>query len=251
MIIKSILFVSILVIAIIGGFILWQTFSNQTRNTDNKGYRAVENKIIVFDKQNKRELSAIDLSAKEGDFTIKFFPHDITMTPDKKYVWVTVTASQEQLQEMNNALLENAEGDHHIMMATDQIIVINAVTDKIVKRIQIGVNLGLTDLIFTTDAKYAYIAAETGNAIYKVNTISYKVELIQLPPASSPHELALSNDESKLYTRNATKSKTFLVATKTNEVILMRDRNGVNNLNWSSRSTTNRGIQTEIDKVLK
>jgi len=234
MTLKNIFAVIIVLIVSIGGFIFWQknnaTVVNQ--NSNNKDYRLGSDKIIVFDTQDNREITTIDLSAKEGNFTIPFNPHDVILSPDKKNVWVTITAPQKQIQLMNKALVEKTEGDHHIMMATDQIAIINAVTDKIVRRIQIGVSLDVADLIFTPDSKSLYVAAETGNAIYKIDTKTFKVtDLIQLPPESNPHQLTISADDTKLYARNAAKNKTFLINTKTNAI---QKSNETKALPWSS-----------------
>ena len=207
--------------------------TNNSQNIDKKEYRAGTGNVIVLDKQKEVEEAAIDLTAKEGDFTVEFIPHDIKMTHDKKQVWVTANASQEQLQAMSKALVEKTKRDVHVMMATDQIVVIDTNTDKIISRIQIGVGLGLADLIIGKDSKYAYVAAEEGNAIYKVNTSTHKVDLIQLPPESKPHQLALSTDGTKLYARNQANSNVYFISTRTNEV---RNQEGIEetkSLNWS------------------
>ncbi|OGH20768.1 MAG: hypothetical protein A3D74_05590 [Candidatus Levybacteria bacterium RIFCSPHIGHO2_02_FULL_37_13] len=236
MISKSILVVIILLILSSGGVFIWQktnsTFVNQ--NTDNKEYRVGADKVIVFDTQNKKEITTIDLSAKEGDFLIKFTPHDVTITDGKKQIWITASASNEEIQAMSKKLVEKTKRDQHVMMATDQVISINPTTDKIAKRVPIGVSLDLADIILTPDGKYAYVSAETGNAIYKINTSTFKVQLIQLPSESKPHQLALSTDGAELYARNQADSNIYLISTKTNEVKNQEDTEETSNLNWSS-----------------
>jgi DNA-binding beta-propeller fold protein YncE len=235
---SSILLIILLVIT--GGLIVlgknnFSISDQQTNNSQNlnKEYLVTEGKVTVLERQSKKEINAIDLSAKEEDFLIKFYPHDIAGVNDKKQVWVTASASQEEIQSMSKELVEKTKQDQHVMMATDQVIVIDTATDKIVKRIPIGVSLGLADIIIAPDNRNAYVTVEA-NAVYKVNMDTHKVELIQLPPESKPHQLALSADGTKLYTRNQANNNVFLISKKTNEVEKQENMDETKNLKWSS-----------------
>lgn len=230
----------IILLVIIGGFIFWQKTnfspsSKQTNNTQNldKEYQLSEGKITVLDRQSKKEIVEIDLAAKERDFLIKFYPHDITRVDDKNQIWVTASASQEEIQAMTTELVEKTQRDEHVMMATDQVIVVDTATDKIVKRIPIGVSLGLGDIIIAPDNRSAYVTVEA-NAVYKVSIDTHKVELIQLPPESKPHKLALSALGTELYTKNQVNGSVYLISTKTNEVKKQEDTEEIKSLKWSS-----------------
>lgn len=208
------------------------TIGNAAKEIDKKKYQVKIGKVVVFDVYKNKEIGSVDISAKEENFNIEFNPHDIEIAPDKKSVWVSATASENQLNLLRKDLEQKSEGDRHIMTATDQIIVIDTTTDKIQKKIPIGVSLSLADLVISPDGKYVYVASEAGNAIYKVNMNTYKVDLIQMPPESKPHQLALSIDGTKLYTRNSVDNNTFLISTKTNEIKNIKDEDA-RNLNWS------------------
>lgn len=231
-------FIALLIIT--GGIIFWQktnfsTSNLQTNNTQNldKEYQLTEGKLTVLERQNKKEIATIDLSAKEEDFIIKFYPHDVTRVDDKKQVWVTASASQEEIQAMSKELVEKTKRDQHVMMATDQVIVIDTIADKIVKRIPIGVGLELADIIIASDNKNAYVTAEKANALYKVNRDTFKVDLIQLPPESKPHQLALSALGTELYAKNQLNGSVYLISTKTYEVKIQENTEKIKNLNWS------------------
>lgn len=238
---RNVLIFIILLVVSIGGFNLWQKTNffasnkqiSNSQNIEKKDYRVEEGIVIVLGRQNRKEITAIDLSAKEGDFLIKFYPHDITRVDGKNQIWVTASASQEEIQAMTKELVEKTQRDAHIMMATDQIIIIDTATDKIVKRIPIGVSLGLADIIIAPDNRNAYITVET-NAVYKVNINTHKVELIQLPPESKPHQIALSALGTELYTKNQVNGSVYLISTKTNEVTTQEDTEEIKNLKWSS-----------------
>ncbi|QQS38791.1 hypothetical protein IPM62_05425 [Candidatus Woesebacteria bacterium] len=235
---RNIGILALLVIIAVGGLILWRktNFSssnqqaNNSQNIEKKEYKVREGKVIVLGRQNKKEITAIDLSAKEGEFTIKFTPHNITLIPDKKQIWLTATAPEEQFQAISKESLEHI----HLLMTSDQIFVVDTQTHNVAKRLNIGMQLGLTDLIISPDGKYAYTSAETGNAIYKINTSTYKVDLIQLPPESKPHQLALSAEGTKLYARNQTNNKMFLISISTNEVKNQNNNEETKSLRWSS-----------------
>lgn len=218
---KKILIITIFIISIIcGTFYAFITFGEKASSLFNFSekqltYEAGKNNVSVFDTTAKKEVTSIDLSAKEENITIELSPHDIQTTPNKQYVWVTASASQDQL----SALHKNAKEHTHLMMTSDQVIVIDPNTNKIKERIQMGNNIRLSDIVLTSDDKYAYITAEAGNAIYKINTQSYKVDMIQLPPESSPHAIALSEDATKLYTKDSTNNFIYTIATKNNKVI--------------------------------
>lgn len=226
----------VILLVIVGGFVFWQRNKvvNNSQSTDKKLYKASTEKVIVLRTQDKKEITAIDLSAKEGDFLIKFYPHDLIGVDNKKQIWVTASASQGEIQAISKKLVEKTKRDEHVMMTTDQIIVIDVVTDKIVKRIPIGVSLGLADIIIAPDNRNAYVTTERANAIYKVNIDTHKVNLIQLPPESNPHQLAFSSLGTELYARNEANGSVFLISTKTNEFKNQVDNEKTKNLKWSN-----------------
>lgn len=223
---KKYVLVTVIVI-FIAGFSLWQ--KSNPLVLEEKEYKTGTETVIVVDTLKNKETAAIDLSAKEGDFTIAFNPHDITIIPNKEQVWVTATAPEEQFSALHREAAEHI----HVMVPSDQVLVINTETSKITKRINVGMQLGLADLILTPDGKQVFVAAEKGNAIYKINTSTYKVDLIQLPPESTPHQLALSVDGTKLYARNKANNKLYFISTKTGAVKNQEATEETRNLNWS------------------
>jgi DNA-binding beta-propeller fold protein YncE len=225
--------IGIALLTIVFSFIKAQDHTTNNIENLNKEYQAGVGKVIVLGTQDKKEITAIDLSAKEGDFVVEFTPHNVAMADDKTALWVTASASQEQIQAMSKELVEKTKRDQHVMMATDQVISINTVTDKITKRVPIGVSLNLSDLILTQDGKNVYVTAERVNAIYRIDTSNYKVHLIQLPPESKPHQLALSADGTKLYVRSQTNNNVLLISTRANEVKNQADTEELKNLKWS------------------
>ncbi len=230
---KKILIGIILVVIIAIGAISFIFSDRLKSNSEELVFKAVGNQVIIEDAKTNKEITSISLSSKEENITVELSPHDIQMAPSKQYVWVTASASQDQL----SAFHRNAKEHLHLMMTSDQVLVIDLSTNTVKERIQMGNNIHLGDLVFTPDNKSAYIAAETGNAIYKINTSNYKVEqMIQLQPESLPHEVALSKDATKLYTRNSKDSDIYVIATNTNKVIskIKKNENLNEIISWST-----------------
>lgn len=222
-------------LVILVGFVFLQqrtnisTLNQQSNNPQNleKEYRIAEGKVFVLEKQSKKEITTIDLSTKEGDFTINYTPHFTKLAKDKKFLWLTASAPKKQF-----ASIEKRVEDHtHLLAVSDQVIVIDTETNKIIKKIGIGMQLGVRDLIFTPDENTVYIAAETGMSVYKINTSNYKVDLIQLPIESFPHQLSISYDGKKIYAKSKDNKKVFLI--ENDKVIESNDNEVNNNLSWS------------------
>ncbi len=216
---KKILITTVVIFGIIiGSYYAFITVGQNTAslfmlNEKQLDYKAGKNNVIVVDTK-QQQITSIDLSAKEGYTTVELSPHDIQTMSNNQFVWVTASASQDQL----SALHKNTKDHTHLMMTSDQLIIIDTNTNTIKERLQMGNNIRLSDIVLTPDDKYAYVSAESGNAIYKIDTNSYKIEMIELPPETRPHAIALSDDSTKLYTKNSTNSFIFTITTKNNKV---------------------------------
>ena len=86
------------------------------------------------------------------------------------------------------------------MKINDQIIVIDPLTDKIIKRIEMGADLHLSHVALTSDSNYAIAAAQTKGVIYKINTRTYEVEKEAITEkGGEPHGLRISPDGKTAY----------------------------------------------------
>ena len=82
----------------------------------------------------------------------------------------------------------------------DEIIVIDPLTDKIIKRIEMGTDLHLSHVALTPDSNYAIVAAQTKGVIYKINAKTYEVEKeINTEKGGEPHGLRISPDSKTAY----------------------------------------------------
>ena len=182
---------------------------------EDKIYVAVEEagEIAVISVKDRNVIKRIDLSADmggsprfgEAGTKIGFMPHNVQVAPDNKSVWVTANAINISKDEVSFQIIPNARADegHNEetdIKANDEIIVIDPLTDKIIKRIEMGTDLHLSHIALTPDSNYAIAAAQSKGVVYKINTKTYEVEKeINTEKGAEPHGLRISPDGKTAY----------------------------------------------------
>ncbi|HBB44256.1 MAG: 40-residue YVTN family beta-propeller repeat protein [Parcubacteria group bacterium GW2011_GWA1_44_13] len=183
---KKILLPAVLIVAIIvsigvlklSGFFL----------PDEKVYVAVEGAgyIAVIDSKKQTRFRTIDLSIEQNDSTLTFAPHNVQVSPDGKSVWAT--ANMDKNRDVDARHLPN------------EVVVIDPITDSVIKRIPTSPGIFLAHIAFTTDNKYAYVTAQMEGVIYKINASTYTIEKkINTGIDSEPHGIRMSPDGSSAY----------------------------------------------------
>lgn len=146
-----------------------------------------DGKIGVIDAGTRMLSDTIDLVSKSG---LPMSAHNVQVAPDGKSVWVT-------------ANMHESEGEMHNMAgmnSPDEVIVIDPVTNKIVRHIPIGTGVHLTHVVVSPDGRFAYAASEERNTVYKIDTKTAAVR--QLTPAEAGtglHGMRLSPDGKTAY----------------------------------------------------
>ncbi len=174
---------------------------NSEAKIEDKIYIAVEEggEIAVMSVKNRSVIKRIDLSAEIGGMKIGFMPHNIQVAPDNKSVWVTANVNDKDMK-MSFRIIPRAQADegHNDeggMKINDQVIIIDPLTDKIVKRIEMGTDLHLSHVALTSDSNYAIAAAQTKGVVYKINAKTYEVEKEAITEkGDEPHGLRISPD---------------------------------------------------------
>src|SRR3989344_4183806 len=182
---------------------------------EDKIYVAVEEagEIAVISVKDRNVIKRIDLSADmggsprfgEAGTKIGFMPHNVQVAPDNKSVWVTANAINISKDEVSFQIIPNARADegHNEetdIKANDEIIVIDPLTDKIIKRIEMGTDLHLSHIALTSDSNYAIAAAQSKGVVYKINAKTYEVEKeINTEKGAEPHGLRISPDGQTAY----------------------------------------------------
>src|SRR3989338_7712505 len=103
------------------------------RTIKGKAYVAVEGdwNVGVINMDNKKFFKKIDLSEKRDGVRVYYMPHNVQVSPDNKIVWVTANA-------MGGMKLGKASDNY------DQVIVIDPISDTVIKRIDMGKKLMLS-----------------------------------------------------------------------------------------------------------
>ena len=184
---KKIIIGLIALAALTGGIFLLSGKDKETpkkleTKVGDKIYVAVEEagEIAVIDAKNRNVVKRIDLSAEIGGMKIGFMPHNVQVAPDNKTVWVTANAMDMNKDKVSffriqKVSADEGHGEEGGMKASDEIIVIDPLTDKIIKRIEMGTDLHLSHISLTPNSNYAIAAAQTKGIVYKINAKTYEV----------------------------------------------------------------------------
>ena len=161
--------------------------------------------IAVIDAKNRNVTKQIDLSAEIGGMKIGFMPHNVQVAPDNKTVWVTANAMDMNKGKVSFfriplAMADEGHGEEGEIKVNDEIIVIDPLTDKIIKRIEMGADLHLSHISLTPNSNYAIAASQTKGIVYKINAKTYEVEKeINTEKGAEPHGLRISPDGKTAY----------------------------------------------------
>ncbi|OGL25860.1 hypothetical protein A3E49_00525 [Candidatus Saccharibacteria bacterium RIFCSPHIGHO2_12_FULL_49_19] len=219
------------------GVIVWYAANRLSSNeplaveASQKVYAAVEEdgKIAVINPENQA-VKYIDLSQTVNGTDTHYAPHNVQVAPDGRTVWVTGNAAGEHqhgtspLNRLKNlagqlSLFKKvlAHGDEEAMPAQDdspmsasgpvqdEVIVIDAATDKIIKRIGLGQGLHLAHVALTLDSQFAFVTAQEKDLIFKINGSTYGVEQqYSVKAGSGPHGLRVAPDSVAVYIANST-----------------------------------------------
>ena len=198
---------AVLSLIIIGGIFWALSPSKKTQSKINeKVYVAVEGsgEVVAINAKTKEVIKRIDLTEEINGKKISYMPHNLQVAPDNKSVWVTGNAMEMSGGGMSLKLIKTANADEGHgeaeAKAGDQVIVIDPLTDKITRRIELGQGLHLSHVALTPDSAYAIAAAQEKGIIYKINALSFEVEKqIETKKDGGPHGLRISADGKTAY----------------------------------------------------
>ena len=182
-----------------------------------KLYVALEDEgaIAIIDTKDNSLLGKIDLTYKNGEMEVGYSAHNVQVAPDGKSVWVTANFMGLAGHEGENTSEDNETKKEF----SDQVIVIDPQKDRIVKRIDIGVDQHLAHIVVTRDGKNALATAQEPGLVYKINGETYDIEkTIDLAKDTQPHGLRLSADDSIAYVALIGGNGIGVIDTKTNDV---------------------------------
>jgi len=142
---------------------------------------------------------------------VEYMPHNVQVAPDGKTVWVAANVMEDSMGDMKMEKTDPA--------ASDQVMVIDPISDLIIKRIPIGQESHLAHVVVTPDNKTAYVTSQEKGEVYKINAETYAVEeTITLGKNSGPHGLRMSVDGTKAYIALTTGAALAAFDVESNEI---------------------------------
>ena len=194
------------------------TSSGTENSVDEKIYVALEGegKVAVVDPAISKVISTIDLSAQENGLTVRYMAHNIQVAPNGKIV--LVTANVEEGMEMDNDVMPDGSQMPH-GQTFDQLIVIDPLSDRIVRRIPIEIDSHLAHVVLSPDSKVAFVTLQEKGEVYSIDIedgrIIYKIDLGE---KSGPHGLRMTPDGSEAFIALLDGKGVAVLDTKTNSV---------------------------------
>lgn len=199
---------SVLLIAV-AAFLLFPVMG--AKNANDKVYVAAEDagRIDVISPKSRSVIAKIDLANKEDADDTMYMAHNVQVAPDGKAVWVTANAMANHTASLKTRILNKLfptayadEGHDEVATSSDQVVVIDPLTDKITRRIDIGTDLHLAHVVLTPDSKFALATSQNKAEVYKIDTETFKVvgtAKAKTKTNAEPHGLRISPDGKTAY----------------------------------------------------
>jgi YVTN family beta-propeller protein len=155
-----------------------------------------EGKLAVLNADNHHVITYINLTIDDGDSHFSLSPHNVSVSPDFKNIWVSANLAKKGMEQHGFKLIRSAYAHSEM----DYLINIDPSTDKVIGYIPIAKDSHLAHVVINAQNSYAYVTSQEHDAIYKIDTHSFTTDkIIQLPKGSSPHGLRISTDNTKAY----------------------------------------------------
>lgn len=168
-----------------------------TKEDRQKVYVAIEGEgvIAVIDAKTTTVTKRIDLSFKNTGGTIRYMPHNVQVAPDGKTVWVTANVENEDMESNDKMMGKKAKATQ-----PDEVIVIDPLTDSIIKRIPLMPELHLSHVAVSKDGQYAIAASQEKGELYMIAANDYTLmRTVSLQKGYQPHGLRISPDGKSAY----------------------------------------------------
>jgi YVTN family beta-propeller protein len=198
--------VSVLLV-VVAAYLLFPVTGAEIAN--DKVYVAAEDagRIDVISPKSQSVIAKIELANKENADGAMYMAHNVQVAPDGKSVWVTANAMANHTASLKTRVLNKlfptayaGEGHNDVSTSSDQVVVIDPLTDKITKRIDIGSDLHLAHVVLTPDSRFALATSQNKAEVYKIDTKTFTVVATASAKANAgPHGLRVSPDGKYAY----------------------------------------------------
>lgn len=152
---------------------------------------AATGKVYVAD-EGASAVSVIDAASfkKVRSIAVGQGPHNVQVSPDGKWVWVTNNGDPAKPADTLPSL-KVPKAEHGTMMAAGAVWVIDTATDAVVAKVPVGMHPA--HVVVASDGRTAYITNSGDNTVSVVDTAARRV-IGTVTVGASPHGLRLTPD---------------------------------------------------------
>ncbi len=165
--------------------------------------------VSVIDAASNQRLHVVEISYREGDMVMTLAPHNVQVAPDGKTVWVTAPMPMGIAND--GGACDGACAPLTDMKMDEEVVVLDAVTDQVIARIPIpakasNLMLHLAHVVLDKDSRFAYVTANYGSLIIKIDARTYKeVARFELGADRGPHGMRMCGGQlfvANMYTKS-------------------------------------------------
>ena len=170
-------------------------------------------------------VSVIDATSfkRTGSIPVGQGPHNVQVSPDGKWVWVTNNGDPAKAAETMPAE-KMPKGEHGAMAGAGAVWVIDAVTDAVVAKVPVGKHPA--HVVVASDGRTAYITNGGDNTVNVVDTAARRV-IGAVPVGASPHGLRITPDGKQVWVANLKGGTVSVLDTESRKQVAQLDRKSV------------------------
>ena len=163
------------------------------------GAMAAGPKVYVADEEANTVsvLDAVSLR-KVGSIAVGRKPHNVQVSPDGKYAWVTNNgeATKSGAEHAHEAM---PKSEHEMMAGNGEVWVIDTGSEAVVDKIQVGMHPA--HVVLTPDGRFAYVTNGGDNTVSVIDTMAQR-QIGTIAVGAYPHGIRLSPDGKQAYVAN-------------------------------------------------
>ncbi|MCC7537159.1 MAG: hypothetical protein IT379_13135 [Deltaproteobacteria bacterium] len=164
--------------------------------------------IAVLDIQTNALLTSVTLDDPSTGAT--FAPHNVQVAPDGRSVWVTAPPAEPEGEDHGGG------GHGGAPEPSEQVIVLDPVTDTIAARLDVGSGLHLAHVILDPESRFAYATSNEASSVLRIDAGSRRVVArYELGEDRMPHGLRFC--AGRLFVANMDGKSVSVVAPETGE----------------------------------
>ncbi len=163
---------------------------------------AATGKVYVAD-EGANTVSVIDAASfkKVGSIPVGQGPHNVQVSPDGKWVWVTNNGEPAKAAEAAEAMPAEKmpKSGHGAMAGAGAVWVIDTATDAVTTKIAVG--MMPAHVVVAPDGRMAYVANGGENSVSVLDTAAQRV-VQTVPVGAMPHGMRISPNGQQLWVAN-------------------------------------------------